>query len=187
MRIFFDTEFTGLRKDTTLISIGLVAETGQKFYAEFTDYNEKMCDDWIRQNVLGNLFLHQTIEKPDENTLYIIDQKDGIACELNNWLQQFYCIEFVSDVCHYDMVLLIDLLSYGGTAFDLPAKIPAVCHDLNQDIARHFGIPDEKAFDMSREDLIKDLCSVKIPGRKHNALYDAEVIKAIYDEIGGKR
>ena len=187
MRIFFDTEFTGLRKDTTLISIGLVAETGQKFYAEFTDYNEKMCDDWIRHNVLGNLFLHKAIETPDDKTLYVIDTKDGIACELTNWLQQFYCIEFVSDVCHYDMVLLIDLLSYGGTAFDLPVKIPAVCHDLNQDIARHFGIPDEKAFDMSREDLIKDLCSVKIPGRKHNALYDAEVIKAIYDEIGGKR
>lgn len=186
MRIFFDTEFTGLRKDTTLISIGLVAETGQKFYAEFTDYNEKMCDDWIRHNVLGNLFLHKAIETPDDKTLYVIDTKNGIACELNNWLQQFYCIEFVSDVCHYDMVLLIDLLSYGGTAFDLPAKIPAVCHDLNQDIARHYGISDEKAFDMSREDLVKDLCDKEIEGRKHNALYDAEVIKAIFDEIGTK-
>ena len=186
MRIFFDTEFTGLRKDTTLISIGLVAESGDKFYAEFTDYNEKMCDDWIRHNVLGNLFLHKTIETPDDKTLYVIDTKDGIACELNNWLQKFYSIEFVSDVCHYDMVLLIDLLSYGGTAFDLPAKIPAVCHDLNQDIARHYGISDKKAFDMSREDLVKDLCDKEIEGRKHNALYDAEVIKAIFDEIGTK-
>ena len=203
MRIFFDTEFTGLRKDTTLISIGLVAESGDKFYAEFTDYDETKCDDWIRHNVLGNLFLYHVKETPDEKTLYMIDTKDGIACELNNWLQKFYSIEFVSDVCHYDMVLLIDLLSYGGTAFDLPAKIPAVCHDLNQDIdlpakipavchdlnqdiARHYGISDEKAFDMSREDLVKDLCDKEIEGRKHNALYDAEVIKAIFDEIGTK-
>ena len=89
MRIFFDTEFTGLRKDTTLISIGLVAESGDKFYAEFTDYNEKMCDDWIRHNVLGNLFLHKTIETPDDKTLYVIDTKDGIACELTNWLHSF--------------------------------------------------------------------------------------------------
>lgn len=37
MIIFFDTEFTGLHKDTTLISIGLVSETGEKFYAEFDD------------------------------------------------------------------------------------------------------------------------------------------------------
>jgi len=34
-RIFFDTEFTGLHKDTTLISIGLIAEDGRTFYAEF--------------------------------------------------------------------------------------------------------------------------------------------------------
>ena len=35
---FFDTEFTGLRKDTTLISIGIVSDTGDRFYAELTDY-----------------------------------------------------------------------------------------------------------------------------------------------------
>ena len=32
MKIFFDTEFTGLHKNTTLISIGLVSETGDEFY-----------------------------------------------------------------------------------------------------------------------------------------------------------
>ena len=40
MKIFFDTEFTGLHKNTTLISIGMIAEDGKTFYAEFTDYNE---------------------------------------------------------------------------------------------------------------------------------------------------
>lgn len=29
MKIFFDTEFTGLHKDTTLISIGLISELGE--------------------------------------------------------------------------------------------------------------------------------------------------------------
>ena len=33
-KIFFDTEFTGLHQKTTLISIGLIAETGETFYAE---------------------------------------------------------------------------------------------------------------------------------------------------------
>lgn len=28
--LFFDTEFTGLRKDTTLISLGIVADNGKK-------------------------------------------------------------------------------------------------------------------------------------------------------------
>ena len=33
MEIFFDTEFTGLFKDTELISIGLVTSKNNKFYA----------------------------------------------------------------------------------------------------------------------------------------------------------
>ena len=39
MKIFFDTEFTGLHKNTTLVSIGMVAENGHTFYAELNDYN----------------------------------------------------------------------------------------------------------------------------------------------------
>ena len=36
MKVWFDTEFTGLHKNTTLISIGLVNEYNETFYAEFT-------------------------------------------------------------------------------------------------------------------------------------------------------
>ena len=38
-KVFFDMEFTGLHKNTTLISIGLVSECGKKYYAEFNDYD----------------------------------------------------------------------------------------------------------------------------------------------------
>ena len=55
MKIFFDTEFTGLRKDTTLISIGLVDENGRTFYAEFSDYDNSQCDTWIHENVIKHL------------------------------------------------------------------------------------------------------------------------------------
>ena len=51
MRLFFDMEFTGLHKNTTPISIGIVSEGGKTFYAEFTDYDESQCDDWIKENV----------------------------------------------------------------------------------------------------------------------------------------
>lgn len=37
MNLYFDTEFTGLKKNTNLISVGIVAETGDKFYAENID------------------------------------------------------------------------------------------------------------------------------------------------------
>lgn len=48
-KIFFDTEFTGLHQNTTLISIGLIAENGQTFYAELTDYDKSQIDGWIQK------------------------------------------------------------------------------------------------------------------------------------------
>ena len=58
MKVFFDTEFTGLHQNTTLISIGMVAEDGQaSFYAEFTDYDQSQIDDWLQSNVVDKLSL----------------------------------------------------------------------------------------------------------------------------------
>lgn len=221
MKLFFDTEFTGLRKDTTLISIGIVSEDGRKFYAELTDYNENQCNKWINENVVKNLHLPhipwhikctENIKKLEEDG-YVISQNPHIPREgalleydyfksdnenmtalgdshwigiaLNEWLKQFDIIQFVSDVCHYDFALLIELITNGGTALDLPDNISAVCHDINQDIAQHFGVTDAEAFDMSREQIMNDLCGPEdiVAGDKHNSLYDAEVIRAIYGGI----
>ena len=222
MLLFFDMEFTGLRQNTTPISIGIVSEDGKTFYAEFTDYDEGQCNDWIKENVICNLHLKhipwhsqclEYIEKlkkdeyvvsknphiPRANALLEYDyfKRDekgnmsalGDSCwigiALSEWIQQFDTIQFVSDVCHYDFVLLIDLLTNGGTALDLPDNISAVCHDLNMDIARHFHVSDREAFDMSREQIMNDLCVPEdiVAGDKHNSLYDAEVIRAIYGGI----
>lgn len=212
MNLFFDTEFSGLRRDTTLISLGIVAKDGRKFYAEFMDYDISQVTDWIAENVIVNLFLDKIyydtpetkiiqlmkdgfhisanavgIEKPKyqyyverEGTYFVYGKSDYVKRHLYFWLSQFDSVQFVSDVCHYDFVLLIDLF---GTAFDLPENICAACHDINQDIARHYSISEREAFDKSREEIVSELCGREIDGRKHNALYDAEVIKAIYEEI----
>jgi len=185
MKLFFDTEFTGLYKGTTLVSLGIIAEDGKKFYAEFTDYDKTQCDDWIKKNVITNTViggnntlyeLHQNMK----NLIVSVGTKKQIRSELLKWLQQYADIQFLSDVSHYDFVLLIDI--FGG-AFDLPGNVSAACHDINQDIAKHYGISDREAFDKSREDIVSELCGQQIEGEKHNALYDAEVIKAIYEEL----
>ena len=124
---FFDTEFTGLRKDTTLISIGIVSDTGDRFYAELTDYDEGMCDEWIEKNVLDHLVLSGNAEleeslAADNKTTTVIGSKADVCCELMEWLEMDanfdsdYAAVFVSDVSHYDMVLLIDLLAGNATA-----------------------------------------------------------------------
>lgn len=209
MNIYFDTEFTGLHKDTTLISIGCVAQNGAIFYAEFLDYDKEQCDSWINKNVIANLSLPvpigneepyyeaiRRVTNPVPNDLYkgydciMNGDKKQIKEELLRWLEQFDdAIQFVSDVCHYDFVLLVDIF---GNAFNLPEFVNPSCHDINQDIARYHSISDFDAFDMCREDFIDSHgmfvdVDPLVPNSKHNALYDAKVIKLIYEIINEGR
>lgn len=217
MNLYFDCEFTGLHRNTTLISLGIVSEDGRKFYAEFTDYDRNQCDEWIKENVLNNLYLKLVHWNPKDyerirslesdgwkvdtipryssgglvlpkyvsytlpdGSMKVCGESSLIAGKLRDWISQFESIQFVSDVCHYDFVLLIGLF---GTAWDLPENVSPVCLDINPGIARYFGISEKEAFDKSREEIVKKLCGYGIEGKKHNALYDAEVIKEIYDRI----
>ena len=177
MKIFFDTEFTGLHKNTTLISIGCIAEDGKTFYAELNDFDESQCDNWIQENVINNL-LYPDVEgvKDDGTNMVVLGDMDLVREKFIEWLSQYKDVQFVSDVCHYDMVLLIDIF---GDAMSLPQGVSPVCHDINQDIARFYGCPDAEVFDWSREDIIAEH-HISIEGKKHNSLYDAKVIEAIY-------
>lgn len=205
MNIYFDTEFTGLVPNTTLISLGCIAETGEKFYAEFTDYNKDLCDDWIKENVLKNLYLKKdpnsvsALVKYDSGTrdMYVKGDSRQVLKHFKDWLiylnnKYGQRIQFVSDVCHYDFYLLCNL--FGGS-FSLPEYVNPVCYDICQDIAvsdefNTLNRPDfflvnagtmYHAFDISREDLCKDITGKLPEGKKHNSLYDAEVIKMIYE------
>lgn len=188
MNLYFDTEFTGLKKNTNFISIGIVAENGKKFYAENNSMTSMIptLDPWIKDNVIkntiigGNTKLEESIIN-DPSITTVIRYMSVIRYQLDKWLKRFGEVQFVSDVCHYDFVLLIDIF---GSAFDLPMNVSPICYDINQDIAKYYNISQRQAFDKSREDIIKELYGGDIiKGNKHNSLYDAEVIKAIYNGI----
>ena len=182
MNLYFDTEFTGLHKETTLISIGIISEEGDKFYAELTDYSRDQVDKWINENVIANLVLSGKV-KTNDNILYKnkeTSDKYSISCrgdihyvsdELKRWIEQFDKIEMWSDCLAYDWVLFNHLF---GHAFDLPENIYYIPFDICT-LFRVKGIDP----DISREEFIND--SVK--GRKHNSLYDAKVIKACYEKL----
>lgn len=179
MFIFFDTEFEGLKKDAKLISIGMESESGDQFYAEFTDFDIDNQEDWIKENVLAN-----TVTYGNKNVLDIVENekdfhtgsKEDIKQALAEWLSQFDEVEFVSDVCHYDFVFLIDIF---GSAFDLPDNVCPFCHDITQDIKDYFWLSGKEAFDANREDLLESLGEC-VEGDKHNSMYDAKVIKRIF-------
>lgn len=50
-RVYLDTEFTKFARPQ-LISLALVAESGQEFYGESTDFEKMQCSDFVVKNVL---------------------------------------------------------------------------------------------------------------------------------------
>lgn len=214
MNVYFDTEFTGLgHSDPELISIGMVSDVGEKFYAEFTDFgydymNEEDDGKWIEEHVLNNLKTEQfwkysnreAFYDDESRTMYVKGNWSFISKVLEKWLtedaygvdsdneMQYSRIQLVSDVCHYDMYLLCNL--FGG-AFNLPKNVNSVCFDICQMIGTSPALGadgelcDEMwwAFDENREQLL-EACGVDLGmNDKHNSLYDAEVIKALYEKI----
>lgn len=173
-KIFFDSEFTGLHQNTTLISIGLVAETGETFYAEFTDYSERQVDNWIRENVINNLHLsllsiHGQSQHID-TTHTVKGDSYLIKKELAKWFAQFNQVEIWSDCLSYDWVLFCEL--FGG-AFKIPKNIYYIPFDICT-LFKEKGIDP----DMNREEYAGLEC-----GQKHNALWDAKVIQACYKKL----
>ena len=196
MKLFFDTEFTGLQKDTTLISLGIIADNDRCFYAKLTDYNEEQVNDWIEENVLNNLELADEI-LDNYDVTEVEGDKEEVKEALLEWLNSLNAdyFELVSDVSHYDMILFIDLF---GTAFDLPENISPWCYDIVQDIYySNLDMSMYEAFDKNREELLKELTvdtTEEIEdiadtvlsldeNCKHNSLYDALVIKALYEAM----
>lgn len=180
-KLFFDTEFTGLQKDTELISIGVIDETDRTFYAEINDFNISAIsnNEWIMKNVIANLMFNGEFEivKDDNGSISMKGTKSQVSKQLLNWIGNRE-VEFVSDCNSYDHVLLVDLITCGGSALDIPHNISPYCHDINQDIARFYRVDNKEAFNMNRE----EMADTKMQN-KHNALKDAIDIKNIFIKI----
>lgn len=183
MKIFFDTEFTGLEKNTDLLSIGFVTEDDRTFYAEFNDYDRNKIDDWIYENVIKNFTIPKTDKFKGEREYYwentltegysvrLRGNKKDIETALRRWLKQFDNVEIWSDCLAYDWVLFNDIF---GHAFNIPENV----YYIPFDICTLFKIKGVDP-DISREEFIEN----NVEGKKHNALYDARVIRECYNKL----
>ena len=159
MKIFFDTEFTGLHQNTTLISIGIVDENERTFYAELSDYDKTQCDSWINDNVVNNLTGKNVVSK--------IKLKERLI----EWLSKYDDVEVWSDCLSYDWVLFNQIF---GHAFDIPKHVYYIPFDICTLFKIKWIDPD-----INRE----EFCGLIENTEKHNALWDAKVIKACYDKL----
>lgn len=114
MRIFFDTEFIEDGVTIDLISIGMVREDGQTYYAECLECDYLHADDWVKQNVLTHL------RGP-------LKARKVIAQEITEFVGA--SPEFWAYYADYDWVALCQLY---GTMMRLPKGWPMYCRDVKQ-------------------------------------------------------
>lgn len=175
MVIFFDTEFTGLVPNTTLISIGMVSEAGQKFYGEFTDYNRELAvNEWLMDNVFGSTirdisgnFVPQVFDKMCDHMGIKANQKllahpgeflsysckhDGNVIAVGD--SNYICGALYGWLSAFDTVELVgDVCHYDmtllcnlfGGAMNLPKNVCPACYDICQDICVRKQIGDGMA------------------------------------------
>lgn len=151
MRWFLDTEFNEDGRTIELISIALVSERGDSYYAVSKEFDPAKCSDWVRANVL----LHLLSLEPGD---WWKTCKE-IATDLRHMLLADGEPEIWGYFSDYDWVALCQLF---GTMMDLPDGFPMFCLDLKQEMHRR-GI--------KREDLPAQT------GTHHDALEDARWIR----------
>lgn len=170
-KLFFDTEFTGLHQKTTLISIGIISDCGKTFYAELTDYDKSQIDDWLEQNVIANLYLTENDNAAFLDKWVIKGDTKIVKEALTIWIAQFEQVEIWSDCLSYDWVLFNQIF---GHAFSIPKNVYYIPFDICT-LFKTKGIDP----DINREQY-----SEMVQGSvKHNALWDAKVIKSCYEKL----
>jgi hypothetical protein len=89
MKIFLDTEFNGFKGD--LISIGMVAEDGQIFYAVRNATQSMDIDPWVNENVFPFLDKHPL------DHVVVWEGDDTIQSRMQFYFLQYKEVEIIVD------------------------------------------------------------------------------------------
>lgn len=127
MKIIFDTEFIEDGRTIDLLSIGMVREDGERYYAEPEETDRSRASEWVQQNVL------LTLTGPTK-------PRATIAAEVIEFVGAEP--EFWAYYADYDWVALCQLY---GTMMDLPDGWPMYCRDFKQ-------FADERGLQVSQND-----------------------------------
>ena len=176
-KIFYDSEFTGLHQSTTLISMAFCADDGREFYAEFSDFEQSQCDDWICDNVLSRCqWINQADSEPfvkhETGLTTCFGDSAFIKEALFEWLSVYEDIEIWADCLAWDWVLFCEL--FGG-AFSIPKQIFYMPFDLLM-LFKCKGLDPNTP----RLDFAKQQGAVLEGEQLHNALFDARLAKTCY-------
>ncbi|WP_095054724.1 3'-5' exoribonuclease [Pseudomonas sp. Irchel s3b2] len=153
MKLFLDCEFSQLNRDAKLISLGLVAESGQEFYVELLDtYTVSDCSEFVVQHVLPQLnpVLHgQTVANAHVSLIDFLARFDEV-------------LEICTDAPDWDWDFFCDLAyvhhSWPAHVMNRPTNLTTLFSKANTDA----------------------LQEVELPGLPHQALLDARILALLY-------
>lgn len=139
MKYFLDTEFIEAPGHLDLISIGIVAEDGRKFYLENSEVDWGRASPWVIANVRPHVV--------SANNRTLMGEVAVPKSEMGDRIQAFVGVDpsqFWGYYCDYDWVALCWLF---GTMMDLPKGFPFLCRDLRQALdergLQHVKQPDD--------------------------------------------
>lgn len=190
-RIFFDSEFTGIYQTTELISFGAIADCGTSFYMENTDVDLANVGDWIKKNVVPHLSYVEAAKKAPHALSWGTKNDvsgygdlafigDTFAKWASTW-KAFDKIELWADVKDYDVILFNNMMLKHKQSHAKKNEPPKNLHYIIHEFATFLwakGIDP----DISRETFAEMLQDDDSILNKHNALYDAQVLKKCFDK-----
>lgn len=153
--LFLDTEFTDFDYPQ-LISIALVAESGESYYAELANgWSHEGCSEFVCANVLPQLTGGEFFQ-----------ERSYAGRRLGTWLKSFSVpVRVVCDAPGFDWVLMVDLLedSFPNNLY------PAPIHYYSESFPGLF------------ESLQKALAEAYNDMPQHHALHDAEALREAWE------
>lgn len=176
MKYFFDTEFSEYNNVIDFISIGIISEDGDTFYAESINIDEKTCNDWVKENVLSKLkFRNKNVLEINKPVITKEKNKKHVELYGDNTKIKEEIIKFITKnptfyayYADYDWVCFCKLF---GSMINLPKDFPMFSIDIKQ-------MMEERNLDGKWKDK-----HCPDPKNEHNALSDAKWNLKLYNEI----
>ena len=170
---FLDAEFTGEHQNTTLVSLAVVGMNDEEIYLTFHGYDKDQVTPWLQANVLSHICSNTTV-----------DYKEGFS-KLSSWFNEYSNgskVSLVSVGKTLDLVLLFQLWHYAFPERKYFHNLYCLPDYLNH--SAHFDLPTifwlaGLSPDLDREQYID--CSIR--GNRHEALYDALVVRECFNRL----
>jgi hypothetical protein len=172
MKVFYDTEFIEGYRDERhfidLISIGIVKESGEEFFAYSKEYDYEEASDWVKEHVIEPLYIKADLAAVNYINVTNFHRYAGKSLkEIAKGIKKFLSEDNITLYGYYSSYDHVVLSTIFGTMLDLPDNFPMYTRDIMQII---------EGQELDKDQILRDVPQVD----EHDALEDAKWNKDAY-------